>query len=394
MIWLLGCLCLSATIYYCYAIYAAIAFLRQPHTINPEFHPPVTILKPLCGLDSNAYNNLVSFCEQDYPNFQIIFCVRDRQDPIIEVVEKVIQQFADVDIDLVVSDRVIGANLKVSNLANALAQAKHEILLIADSDIHVNADYLQTVVQPLQDESVGVVTCLYRSLAEGWGATLEAISTATDFHPSVLVSNQSAPIKFAFGSTIVIRKGVLEEIGSFAAIADYLADDFQLGHLPAKAGYKVVLSDYIVEHVLGNSSIAHSLQRQIRWAHNIKISRTWGYLGLIFTYGTVSSLLFVIITQGSILGWSNLAIVWTMRLVMGWLVGAIVLDDVVTKKYFWLIPLWDLLHFVIWCFALVGGTIEWRGQQLRLTKEGKLIPLEQDSEFVSSQWSVVSGKDV
>lgn len=392
MIWLLGCLCLSAIMYYCYAIYAAIAFLRQPHAINPEFHLPVTILKPLCGLDSDAYDNLVSFCQQDYPCYQIIFGVRDRQDPIIEVVEKVIEQFPDVDIDLVVSDRVIGANLKVSNLANTLAQAKHEILLIADSDIRVNANYLQTVVQPLQDESVGVVTCLYRSLAQGWGATLEAISTATDFHAGVLVSNQLTGIKFAFGSTIVIRKSVLEAIGGFTAIADYLADDFQLGHLPAKAGYKVLLSDYVVEHVLGNSTIVNSLQRQTRWALGMKISHTWGYLGLIFTYGTVSSLLLVIITQGSTLAWSNLVIVWTIRLVMGWVVGAIVLDDVVTKKQFWLIPLWDLLHFVIWCFSLVGGTIEWRGQQLRLTKEGKLRRLEQDSDFVSSQWSVVSDK--
>lgn len=394
MIWLLGCLCLSAIIYYCYGIYAAIAFLRQPQTINPEFHPPITILKPLCGLDSDAQKNLVSFCQQDYPNFQIIFGVRDRQDPIIEVVEEVIQKFPNVDIDLVVSDRVIGANLKVSNLANTFTQAKHEILLIADSDIRVNADYLQTVVQPLQDKGVGVVTCLYRSLAQGWGATLEAISTATDFHAGVLVSNQLAPLRFAFGSTIVIRKSVLEEIGGFAAIADYLADDFQLGYLPAKAGHKVVLSDYVVEHVLGNSTVANSLQRQIRWARGMKICRTWGYLGLILTYGTVSSLLFVSITQGSALGWINLAIVWTMRLVMGWLVGAIVLDDVVSKKYLWLIPLWDLLHFVIWCFGLVGGTIKWRGQQLRLTKEGKLSPLEQDSGFVSSQWSVVNGKDI
>jgi ceramide glucosyltransferase len=309
-------------------------------------------------------------------------------------VEKIIQQFPDVDINLVVSDRVIGANLKVSNLANALPQAKYEILLIADSDIRVTPDYLQRVVQPLQDQSVGVVTCLYRSLAQGWGATLEAISTATDFHAGVLVSNQLSELEFAFGSTIVIRKSVLEEIGNFAAIADYLADDFQLGHLPALAGYKVVLSDYVVEHVLGNSSVTNSLHRQIRWARGIKICRPWGYLGLIFTYGTVSSLLLVVLTQGSILGWINLAIVWTMRLVMGWIVGAIALDDVVTKKYFWLIPIWDLLHFVIWCAGLFGTTIKWRGQQFRLTKEGRLIPLEQDSGFVSSRWSVVSGKDM
>ncbi|WP_313934775.1 MULTISPECIES: bacteriohopanetetrol glucosamine biosynthesis glycosyltransferase HpnI [unclassified Nostoc] len=370
---------MSAVLFYCYGIYAAIAFLRQPQPSNPEFHPPVTILKPLCGLDSDAEDNLVSFCQQDYLNFQIIFAVRDHQDPIIKVVEKIIQKFPDIDITLVVSDRILGANLKVSNLANALTQAKHEILVIADSDIRVKSDYLQTVIQPLQAENVGVVTCLYRSLIKGWVTTLEAIWTATDFHPGVLVSNQIEGIKFAFGSTIVIRKSVLEKIGGFEAIADYLADDFQLGNLPAKAGYKVVLSNYVVEHVLGDSTIVNSLQRQIRWARGIRFSRPWGYLGLILTYGTVTSLLFLIVTKGSTIGWINLTIVWTIRLVMGWIVGAILLNDLVTKKYFWLIPLWDLLHFVIWCCGFVGGTIEWHGHQLRLTREGKLVTLEPDS---------------
>lgn len=382
MLLLLWCLCLSAVLFYCYGIYAAIAFLRQSQTSNCEFHPPVTILKPLCGLDSDAYANLFSFCQQDYPHFQIIFAVRDRQDPIIQVVEKITQQFPDVDINLVVSDRIIGANLKVSNLANAVAKAKHEILVIADSDIRVNSDYLQKIVQPLQNENVGVVTCLYRSLVQGWVATLEALWTATDFHPSVLVSKQIEGIKFAFGSTIVIRKSVLEKIGGFAAIADYLADDFQLGNLSAKAGYKVVLSDYVVEHILGSSTIKNSLQRQIRWARNIRFSRPWGYLGLIFTYGTLTSLLFLIVTKGSTLSWINLTIVWTIRLVMGWLIGAILLQDVVTKKYFWLIPLWDLLHFIVWCCGFIGRTIEWHGHQLRLTKDGKLVALEPDAPTV------------
>ncbi|MBD2439537.1 bacteriohopanetetrol glucosamine biosynthesis glycosyltransferase HpnI [Nostoc sp. FACHB-110] len=382
MLVLLWCLCLSAVVFYCYGIYAAIAFLRQPQIHNLEFHPPVTILKPLCGLDSDAYENLVSFCQQDYPHFQIIFAVRDRQDPIIKIVETIIQEFPNLDINLVVSDRLIGANLKVSNLANAFTQAKHEILVIADSDIRVKSDYLSTVIQPLQDETVGVVTCLYRSLVQGWVTTLEAIWTATDFHPGVLVSNQIEGIKFAFGSTIVIRKLVLEKIGGFEAIADYLADDFQLGNFPVKAGYKVILSNYVVEHVLGDSTIVNSLQRQIRWARGIRVSRPWGYLGLIFTYGTVTSLLFLIVTQGSTLAWINLAIVWTMRLAMGWVVGAILLQDIVTKKYFWLMPLWDLLHFMMWCCGFVGGTIEWHGHKLKLTKEGKLVALKPDAPTV------------
>ena len=366
---------LSAVLFYCYGIYAAVVFHNSPRATDTNFHPCITILKPVCGLDSGTYDNLSSFCRQDYPDYQIIFAVRDRQDPIIEIVQKIIQEFPNLDISLIVSDRIIGANLKVSNLANAFTTAKHEILLIADSDIRVGTDYLSRVIQPLKDESVGVVTCLYRSSAQGWVATLEAIGTATDFHPSVLVSNHLEGIKFAFGSTIVIRKQVLTAIGGFAAIADYLADDFQLGHLPTQAGYKVVLSDYVVTHVLDTSTFADAIQRQIRWARCIRVSRPWGYLGLLFTYGTVISLLLLMVTKGSILGWIGLAIAWVMRLIMGGIVGGIVLDDPVTKKFFWMIPLYDILHFAIWCYGFVGGTIEWRGQKMKLIKGGKLMAI-------------------
>ena len=369
---LLLILCLSAVLFYCYGIYAAIAHTR-PYPIDPNFHPPITILKPICGLDRDAYENLASFCRQDYPVYQIIFSVRDPQDAGIAVVKLIIQNFPKLDIQLVVSDRTIGTNFKISNLENATTVAKYDILVIADSDIRVGCDYLQRVVQPLHDLSVGVVTCLYRSDAHGWVTTLEAIATATDFHAGVLVSKQLGSIKFALGSTIVIRKEVLKAIGGFEAIADYLADDFQLGYLPAQAGYKVVLSDYVVEHVLDKNTVADAIKHQIRWARCIRVSRPWGYLGLIFTYGTVTSLLLLIATRGSMLGWAGLAIAWTTRLIMGWVVGVKILNDPVAKKFLWLIPLRDFISFAIWCYSFFGSTIEWRGRRLRLTKEGKLV---------------------
>ncbi|MBO3459272.1 bacteriohopanetetrol glucosamine biosynthesis glycosyltransferase HpnI [Aetokthonos hydrillicola Thurmond2011] len=371
---LLLILCLSAVLFYCYGIYAAIAF-RRCDPINPDFHPPVTILKPICGLDSDTYKNLASFCRQDYPDYQIIFCVRESQDPGIAVVKQIIQEFPKLDIHLVVSDRTIGTNFKVSNLENGIQAAKHEILLIADSDIRVGSDYLQRVVQPLHDSSVGVVTCLYRTIAQGWVTTLEAIGTATDFHASVLVSNQLQGIKFAFGSTIVIRKEVLQKIGGFGAIADYLADDYQLGYLPAQAGYKVLLSNYIVEHVLAPSTIINAINHQSRWIRCVRVSRPWGYVGLIFTYGTVTSLLLLITTGGSILSWIVLIITWIARLIVGWVVGVKILNDPVAKKYLWLIPIRDLISFAIWCYGFFGTTVEWRGRRLRLTKEGKLVPI-------------------
>ncbi|WP_199331038.1 MULTISPECIES: bacteriohopanetetrol glucosamine biosynthesis glycosyltransferase HpnI [unclassified Calothrix] len=371
--WLLLILCLAAICFYCYSIYAAIAFFTQPRTINPEFLPPVTILKPICGVDRDAEENLASFCQQDYPAYQIIFAVRDREDPAIAIIDKLIQQFPNVDIQLVVSDRIIGANLKVSNLANAVTAAKYEILLIADSDIRVGKDYLQRIVQPLQDEKVGVVTCLYRSLAQGWVTSFEALGISTSFHPGVLVSNQLEEIKFAFGSTIVIRKSALEAIGGFNAIADYLADDFQLGYLPAQAGYRVFLSNYIVDHILDESTLADVIQRQIRWLRCIWVSRPWGYLGLLFTYGTVTSLLLLLVTKGSILGWTSLVITWILRLIMAWVIGVSVFKDPVTKQYFWLIPVRDFMHFAIWCYGFFGKAITWRGQQLQLIPGGKLV---------------------
>ena len=374
--WLLLLLCLSAVWFYCYAIYAAIAHTRNLYLKNANFHPPITILKPICGLDGDAYENLATFCRQKYPTYQVIFSVRNLQDSGLEVVKQIIQDFPQLDIQLVVSDLTIGTNFKVNNLANAAARAKYEILLIADSDIRVGTDYLQRVIQPLQNKSVGVVTCLYRSLAQGWVTTLEALGTATEFHAGVLVGKQLEGMKFALGATILIRKQVLQAIGGFVAIADYLEDDFQLGYLPTQAGYKVVLSDYVVEHVLATSTLANSIRRQIRWACGTRVSRPWGYLGLIFTYGTVTSLLLLIVTKGAILSWTVLIITWMVRLVMGWVVGVKILKDPVAKKFLWLIPLRDCQSFAIWCYGFINSTIEWRGRRLKLIKSGKLSEIK------------------
>ncbi len=373
VIYLLLFLCLAAIGFYAYSVYAAIAFFSHPQSVDTEFYPPVTILKPICGLDSDAYENLASFCRQDYPEYQIIFCIRDYSDPGVGVVKEIIQDFPGLDIQLVVEERTIGTNLKVSNLANGLAYAINSILVIADSDIRVGSDYLRRVIQPMRDPTVGVVTCLYRSITLGWRATLEALWISTDFHAGVLVARKLEGMKFAFGSTIVIRKRVLQAIGGFLAIADYLADDFQIGNLSAQAGYKVVLSNYVVEHVLATASIADLVHRQVRWARCIRISRPWGYLGLIFTHGTVASLLLLVATQGSIIGWAGLIITWIMRLAMGWIVGVKSLQDPVAKKFLWLIPIRDLISFGIWCYSFFGNMIEWRGRRLKLTKGGKLV---------------------
>jgi ceramide glucosyltransferase len=372
-------LCLSAVLFYSYAIYAAIRFFSQSRPLISAFHPPVTILKPVCGLDEGTYENLASFCQQEYPDYQLVFAVRDRHDPVLPIVNQLIQDFPAVDMQVVVNDRIIGTNLKVSNLANAVPVAKHAIWVLADSDIRVEATYLQHIVQPLSDPLVGVVTCPYRSQATGWVATLEALGTATDFHAGVLVAQTLNGVSFALGSTIVIRTAVLDAIGGFAAIANYLADDFMLGQLASRQGYRVILSNYLVEHRLPTESIAESWQRQTRWARCIRVSRPWGYLGLLFTDGTVSSLLLLFITGASSWAWVVLSLTWLMRLGMAWVVGAYGLQDTTARWFFWLAPLRDLLGFAVWCYGWWGNVIEWRGNRLLLTRDGKMLPLTQPS---------------
>ena len=372
---LLLLLSLSAIAYYGYAIYAANKFFAHSPVYDEAFHPAVSILRPICGIDSKTYQNLASFCQQEYPEYQIIFGVQDPQDPSMEVVRQLIKDFANLDIQVTASLYTLGANRKVNNLAHAVNKAKYDILLLADSDVRVEPDYLRRVIQPLSDPAVGVVTCLYRSIAQGWVTTIEALSTPTEFLPGVLVSTALEGIKFAMGQTIVIRRSVLEEIGGFAAIADYLADDFQLGFLPTQAGYKVVLSDYLIDHVMPQSAIAESIHRQTRWLVGIRASRPWGYIGLIFTHGTVTSLLFLLATGGSVLGWSVLSVAWVMRLAMAWFVGIRCLGDPVAQKLFWLVPLRDGISFVLWGYSLIGNTVEWRDRQFRLTRSGKLIAL-------------------
>lgn len=368
-------LCLSAIAYYGCVIYSTIDFSSYRAQVGSNFQPPVTILKPICGLDREMYENLASFCQQDYPEYQIVFSTTSETDPGIAVVNQIIQDFPERDLQLVINERSIGCNPKVSNLANAESQAKYGILLAADSDIRVGPSYLKRVVQPLSEASVGVVTCLYRCLPQGIAALFEALIIATEHHPAVFITQKLEGIKFAIGATIVIRRSVLNEMGGFAAIADYLEDDSQLGYRPTQLGYRVVLSDYIVNHVTGPTSWLHSMKRQARWACGTRFSDPSGYPKTILTRGTVASLLLLLVTGGSAWAWVGLITLWAVRLGMAWTVGVWGIQDPTARWFFWLAPLGDLMSFAIWCYGFVGTTIEWRSQRLKLVQDGKLEAL-------------------
>ena len=370
----LATVCVTAIVYYAFAIHAARAFFRRtPRRLDGPF-PPVTVLKPLRGLDQEAYRNFASFCRQDYPEFQVVFGADDPSELALDVARAIARDFPHVDVSIVVGQSTAAANPKIGNLSGMLSAAKHPVLLVSDSDIRVGPSHLRTMVQPLSDPRVGVVTCLYSSQAQGLAGELDALSLSTEFQPSVLVARQLEGITFAMGSGICIRRSVLEEIGGFDAIADYLADDYFLGNLPSRAGHAVELANHVVEHRLGTESLTGLIHHQIRWNRGTRAARPWGYAGLLFTHGVPAAMLLPLAAAGSPAAWALAAATLTARLTMAWYVAVRRLRDPVARRALWLVPLRDLLGFALWIAAYLGRTIVWRGQRFRLGEDGRLSP--------------------
>ena len=367
--------CLTAVGFYLYAIRSASHLFLGSSIKDADFSAPVSVLKPLCGPEVDAYQNLASFCGQDYPQYQIIFGIGDESDPCGEVVRQIIRDFPHKDIQLVVCRNRYGANPKISNLIQMEEKAKYPFLLLSDSDIRVEPDYLSRVMRPLKDPAVGVVTCMGRSRTKGVASIFEALRISTEFCPGVLVARGFEGIRFGLGSTLVLRREALQKIGGFSAVSDFLADDFQLGAQITKAGWKVLLSDVVVEHRFAQLSLRQVIRRQVRWARGIHSSRPWSYGGLLFTHGIPMSLLFLMSSGGSAVGWAVLGLTWTARLAMASGVGAGYLNDSSARKFLWLVPVQDLISFFVWCACFFGDSLEWRGERFRLTREGKLIPL-------------------
>lgn len=368
--------CCTSIIYSLYAIYAAYDFFNQKFPDKSDFTPEVTIIKPLCGLDYNLYNNIASFCLQDYPSYQIIFTLASCDDPALPIVQQIQKDFAHLDLSLVVCAKTIGTNLKISNMANAIHLAKHNILVFSDSDIKVKSDYLKQIVQPLFDQQVAVVTCPYNSLVDGKIAIFESLGIATGFNPKILVARKLEGVSWAFGSTIAIRKLVLEEIGGLKAIANYLSDDFHLGNLPYKLGYQVTLIPYVVEHASADVKINELFARQLRWSKGVRVERFWGYVGLIFTQGTINSILFLCLTNFSTNGCLVLLSTWLVRLSMAYIVGVILFQDKLVNKYLIWVFLRDIFDFFIWIMGFMGNTIAWKDKKFKLNKNGKLSLIE------------------
>jgi len=359
--------------YYCLCLLGARSFRRDSRQPWPEFTPPVSILKPLRGTDPDIYESFRSHCVQDYPHYEIIFGVHALDDPVVALVKQLQAEFPDQSIRLVVCSDTLGTNGKVSSLIQMLAVAQHEYLLINDSDIRVPRDYLRRVIAPLESPDVGLVTCMYRGQAsETLGSRLEAVGISTEFHPGVLSARQlEGEIRFALGSTLAMSRPALKAIGGLEPLVDYLADDYEIGLRIASKGFRVILSDVVVDTHLPPYSLGHFFSHQMRWARSTRHSRQWGYLGLVLTFALPWAALAVLAAGGAIWSWSLLLATVLLRYAVAFEIGLHVLDDRQLLGLWWLIPFRDLVAVAVWAGSYAGQTVSWRGHHFVL-RDGKL----------------------
>jgi ceramide glucosyltransferase len=360
---------LASAAYWLLVIVAAIGWRRRFRAPQPGLAtPPVSILKPVHGRDPHFYEAIRSHALQDYPEFEILFGISRADEPATGDIRRLIAEFPTHDIRLIVTSTKM-PNAKVGVLADLAAQARYPALLINDSDIRVEPGYLRRVTALLDQTGAGLVTCLYRAHSESLPGRWEALGVATEFAPSVLVARMLGSVEFALGSTMLLRAEDLRRIGGFAAIGDYLADDYQLGLHIRGLGLRVVFAPAIVETHLGGATWGEVWRHQLRWSRGIRVSRPAGYYGYLITHATFWSL--VAIAAGA---WPAGVAALAIRLLAGVAVGwGVLRDPAALRRAAW-IPFRDLWGFAIWVSGLRGDTVEWRGVRMRLSPHGKIVP--------------------
>ena len=348
---------------------AALRFARRPMVLLGE-RPPVSVLKPLHGAEPGLHENLRSFIGQDYREMQIVFGVRHGADEALPVARELIGTHPEEDIALVVNPRATGSNLKVANLENMLPAAKHDILVMADSDMRVERDYLAAVIGPLQDPRTGAVTCLYKGMPFGgvW-SRLGAMHINFAFLPSALLGEMLGTGGGCFGATIAIRRSVLQQIGGFARIRDELADDHRLGDAVRELGLATVLSRYVVENHVAEPSFASLWRHELRWARTVRAMAPLGFAGSIITHTIILTVLAAAAASFSAVAcWLVL-----VSCVLRWLSAGLIARRLdLSIAGLWLLPLRDALSFAVFLSSFCGRSVLWRDQLFRVEPGGRM----------------------
>ncbi len=343
-------------IYYALATLAALRFFRRERARKlPNYTPPVSVLKPVRGLDFGSYENFASFCRVDYPEYEILFAVNDERDPAVAVIERVIAEFP--------------------RLARLAREARNEVLVLTDGDVRVGPNFLREVVAPLADEKTGAVTSFYRAITERnlW-AELEAVGASSDFFAGVLMAGWKEGIHFGLGASIATTKRWIGKMGGFEGIANTLADDYELGNRIAKAGGTVMLSREAVWTMYPAQTASNVWNHQLRWARTIRLLRPWSYVGLLLTQGLPWAVLAALVAPARRMTVSYLVAYAVLRLTMAWTVGVWGVRDDVLRKRIWLVPLRDAFYFVIWLASFGSNRITW-GCDEYVVREGQLVPV-------------------
>jgi ceramide glucosyltransferase len=363
---------LTGSLVYCVLIMVAswcyLSVKSAPATGNT---PPISLLKPLCGRDEGLEDNLRSFFEQDYPVFEVLFAVHRADDPAVAVVERIKSEYGGrIEVRVIVTGESPVPNAKAHSLKQLVREARHELLVMSDSDVRVTSNFLAQLAREFHDPSVGLITCPYRAVGGGslW-SRLEAIGMNTEFLGGVLVARMIEGMNFALGCTVAVRSDVLDLMGGFTYLQDYLAEDFVMGQRAAQLGHTVLFSSYVIEHRIGSQPMDENLGHRLRWARSTRRSRPAGYWGQIFTYPLPWALL-LWLTHGA--AWPLVLLTLVVRAGAAWATAGRILHDPVACRQWWLLPLQDVLGFLVWIGGFLGNTIVWRERKCTVLPDGRL----------------------
>jgi ceramide glucosyltransferase len=368
----------TSTGYLLLVVIASARFRRggAQQSADSDALPPVTLLKPLCGMEPNLEVHLETFFRQQYPSFEIIFGARRDDDPALEVVRRISRKYPSVPVKIVTTGEPRHPNAKVCSLVQMYARAAHDYLIISDSDVKVTLNYIAEVVRPLLKPENGLVTCLYRGVPTGgFWSQLEALGMSVEMTSGAIVANLIEGMKFALGPTMAVRRDALDAVGGFEPLADYCADDYVLGREVADSGRKVVMSHHVIDHVVINRRYDCSMRHQIRWMKSTRFSRRAGHAGTVLTFALPFGVL-ALISAGALHHWTLgiglFAAAYLNRVVMAVVAGWGVVRDPQALRLAWLYPLRALMGFVFWCASYAGREIEWRGDWYRLEPGGRM----------------------
>jgi ceramide glucosyltransferase len=372
-------LILASWIYWIVALRSFDEFVTErKKEAQEDFTPPVSILKPVKGLDPYAYENFASFCTQDYPEYEVIFGVIGHEDPALPVIGKIMRDFPDRKVKAVVA-KPIGSNNKASILFHLSKEAEYDIFVINDSDMRVDPSYLRRVIAPLRDPDIGMVTCFYKNgMVENLVAKVEALMINLIYFPSALIGLFKLGMPYAFGATMAVRRNDLERIGGFEPILSHIVDDYILGFKIGKElKKKIYLSDYMPTNVMGEVKWGDFWNRQVRWMKGAWIGRRRQYPGMLLLFAIPISFIYWILSGFSPISTWFLGTSIIIRTAISWTIAGYIGREEM-RRWLWLLPVSDLLYAVLWAYAMVGNKIDWRGEKYRIGEGGLLIPLDQD----------------